>query len=168
MTRMGLPRFFELERIGGRRRAVVESGGAVVAVCSWLGPRDAGVDIEDAAGAEAARIRGGAMAVRTYHAALASGEAVRVFGAAPRITVESDRHAATEVLVADAGDGSRTLTWSRDGAIDAVLRLLPAAGAEPWAFETPGWEEPIPVLAVLCAVEALLREEEGAADQPAR
>ena len=168
MTRMGLPRFFELERIGGRRRAVVESGGAVVAVCSWLGPRDAGVDIEDAAGAVAARIRGGAMPVRTYHAALASGESVRVFGEAPRITVESDRHSATEVLVADAPDGRRTLTWSRDGAIAGVLGLFPAAGSEPWAFEIPCWEEPLGALAILFAAERLLREAEAARDQPAR
>ena len=168
MTGMSLPRFFELERIGGRRRAVVESGGAVIAVCSWLGPKDAGVDLEDAAGAVAARIRGGAMPVRTYHAALSSGEAVRVFGEAPRITVESDRHSATEVLVADSPDGARTLTWSRDGAIAGVLRLLPAAGAEPWAFEIPGWEEPLRALSVLFAAERLLHEAEAAADHPAR
>ncbi len=161
---MSLPRFFELERIGGRRRSIVETGGASVGTCAWLGPKDAGVDVEDGAGTVAARIRGGAMAVRTYHATMASGEALRVFGEAPRITVESDRKSATDVLVADAPDGWRTLTWSRDGAIGGVLRLLPAAGAEPWAFEIPGWEEPLRSLAILLAAERLLREIEAAAE----
>ncbi len=159
---MGLPRSFVLERIGGHRRSVVEAGGAPFCVCAYLGPQDAGVDIVGEDGVRAARILGGTMEVRDFHARLASGEWIRVLGAPPVLTVLSDRRAETTVEVAEESGGARSFTWRRDGGIDGVFRTFPAAGAEPWTLEVPPWEDPLRVLAALQAAERLVREIEVA------
>ena len=158
---MSLPRSFVLERIGGRRRSVVEHGGALLCVCAYLGPMDGGVDLLGEDGLPAATIRGGAMAVRDYHARIGSGESLRVFGEAPLLVVHSSGRAPTEVVVAEEAGGRRTLTWRRDGGIDGVLRIVPANGSEPWTLDVPGWEEPLRALAALHAAERLLREIEA-------
>jgi hypothetical protein len=158
---VGLPRFFALERIGGRRRLAVE-GGVALGICAYLGPGEGAVDLLEPEGAVAARIRGGTMAVRTFHATLAAGEVIRVFGGPALVTIESDRRARTEVSAAEEADGWRCLTWRRDGWIAGVLRVKPRDGRTPWSLEVPDGEEPMRVLAVLHAVERLLREEEGA------
>jgi hypothetical protein len=160
---LSLPRAFTLERIGGRRRAVVETGGSALLLCAFLGPGEGAVDLLDPGGAVAARIRGGTMPLRAYHAETAAGERLRVHGAAPRIAVESDRRAATEVAVAEEGGGWRALAWRRDAAVAGVLRLVPLDGAVPWTLEVPGWEDPVGALVVLLAAERLLREEESSA-----
>jgi len=157
---------FSLERIGGRRRVVVETGGAELCTCAYLGPGDGAVDLVRPEGSVAARVRGGTMPVRTFHAELATGERFRLHGGAPRLVVESDRRASTEVAVAEEAGGWRALTWRGDGGIAGVLRLRPREGAVPWAFEVPGWEEPLRALAVLHAAERWLREEEGRAAHP--
>ena len=164
---MALPRSFVLDRIGGHRRSVVEGGGPAAWVCAFLGPRDAAVDVLGEAGALAARVQGGTMEVRDYHARLASGERLRVLGAPPQFEVHSDRRAETTVEVAPEPGGARTFSWRRDGGIDAVLRTFPATPAEPWTLEVAGPADPLRCLVALLAAERLLREIEDA-DQPAR
>lgn len=158
---MSLPRSFVLERIGGRRRSVAETGGAGLCVCAYGGPKEATVDLLGEDGALAARITGGAMEVRDYHARLASGERLRVLGAPPALTVLSDRRAETAVEVLEEAAGARSFTWRREGGIDGVLRVFPARGAEPWTLEVPGWADPLRVLAALLAAERLVREIES-------
>ena len=116
-------------------------------------------------GPPAATVRGGRMPVPDFHAQLPSGERVRVLGSPPLLDALSDRRARTRVVVAEERGGVRTFTWERDGWIAAVLRTVPAAGGEPWTLEVPGWEEPIPCLAVLHAAERLVREGEGAVQE---
>jgi len=159
---VGFPRFFTLERIGGRRRLAVEGGGVALGICAYLGPGEGAVDLLEPEGGVAARIRGGTMAVRTFRATLAAGESIRVFGGPATVSVESDRRARTEVTAAEEADGWRCLTWRRDGGIDGVLRFKPLDGAAPWSLEVPGGAEPMRALAVLHAVERLLREVESA------
>ena len=159
---MGLPRFFQLERIGGRRRLAVE-GGVALGICAYLGPGEGAVDLLEPEGAVVARIRGGTMAVRTFQAAMAGGETIRVFGGPLVVAVESDRRARTEVSAAEEAGGWRCLTWRRDGWIAGVLRHKPHDGTAPWSLDVPDGEEPMRALAVLHAVERLLREEEAAA-----
>ena len=154
-------RLFQLERIGGRRRSVVEAGGAALCPCVYLGPGEGGVDLVAGEGPPLATVRGGRMEVRDYHAVLPGGERMRVLGEPPLLDALSDRRARTRVAVAEERDGRRVFTWERDGWILAVLRTVPGAGAEPWMLEVPGWEEPVRVLAVLHAAERLVREGEG-------
>ena len=160
---MSLPRSFVLERIGGRRRSVAESGGAGLCVCAFLGPAEATVDVLDGNGELAARVQGGISEMaRDYHARLVSGERFRVLDAPPLLKVLSDRRAETEVEVLEEAAGARSFTWRRDGGIDGVLRVFPARGAEPWTLEVPGWADPLRVLAALLAAERLVREIESA------
>lgn len=147
--------------MAGHRRAILEAGGALLGTCAFLGPRRAGVDILLPGGGVAARVRGGTMAVRDYHARLEGGEALRVLGEPPRLEVLSDRRAATSLSVEGGGDGGRVLAWERDGGILGVLRTGP--GPATWSLEAPDREDPIRSLAVLLAAELLLREA-GAAE----
>jgi hypothetical protein len=159
----GTERRFTLERVGGRRWAVLGAGGEEFCTAAFLGPVGAGVDLLRGEGPPLATVRGGTMAVRDYHVALAGGERLRVYGGPDRWTVESDRQAATEVLRTAGSDGRRTLSWRRDGGCLALLVLSPGdPGAAP-EFEVPAREDPVRGLAVLLATEGLRREEEGAA-----
>ncbi|MCK6480150.1 MAG: hypothetical protein HUU06_12935 [Planctomycetaceae bacterium] len=153
-------RLFRLERTGGRRRSVVEAGGAELCTCVYLGPGEGGVDLVAGRGPPAATVRGGRMEVRDFLVTLSGGEGIRVLGEPPLLDVLSDRRARTRVAVAEEAGGRRSFTWERDGWIAAVLRTVPSAGAEPWVLEVPGWEDPIRGLAVLHAAERLLRERE--------
>jgi len=137
---------------------VVEAGGAWLCVCAYMGPKEAGVDLLGEGEALLARIRGGTMAVRDYHAVLAEGERLRVWREPPTLEVLSSKHAPTAVAVAEEAGGRRSFTWTRDGAIAAVLTTVPAVGAEPWTLEVPGWEDPLRCLAVLQAAERLVAE----------
>ncbi len=154
-------RTFMLERIGNRRRAALETGGGTLCVCVYLGPADAGVDLALDAGEVTARVRGGAMPARDFHAALPSGERVRVFGAPPRIRAESDRRAPFEVLVEEEAGGWRRFALLERGGIGGELRTVPGNGALPWRLDVPGAGDPIRALAILHAAERLLRETEG-------
>ncbi len=159
---MGPERLFLMERVGGRRRSLVdERGGAEWAVAAFLGPLEAGVDLLRE-GRPVAEVRGMGLPDGGYAARIAGGEALRVAGAPPRLAVTSDRRAPTAVLVAVDGSGWRSLTWSEDGALAGVLRTLPSSGGEAWRLEIAGHVDPVRTAALLLAADRLLRERDRA------